>query len=217
MKCHKSCAHVDGIQLLPTLQLMLDFGEVANKVASVEDLFEAMPSVQLEGIMCIIIALFTHFAKAVQQMYEYHTTNTIREVTPGENYVEFSRLMLLLTSFLTLSMQVFDSSRYKTETQVMSSMPDNKNLLKTLPKFRMGKYSIGCATRVPDSHNVVMTAEMKHARDQLLPYKSKVLVKQDVTQILVRIRDKVRSSEGLNVPSQESLMNEFHSDTKIEL
>jgi hypothetical protein len=34
-------------------------------------------------------------------------------------------------------------------------------LLKTLPKFRMGKYSIGCATRVPDSHDVVTTADMR--------------------------------------------------------
>jgi hypothetical protein len=167
MKYHKSCAHVDGIQLLPPLQLRLEFGEAFDKVASVEELTEAMPRDQLEGIMCYIIALFTHYAKAVQQMNKYY--NTIREFTPGENYVEFSRLMLLLTSFLTLSMQVFDSSRYKTETQVMSSMPDHKDLLKTLPKFRMGKYSIGCATRVPDSHDVVTTAEMKHARDQLLP------------------------------------------------
>jgi hypothetical protein len=104
----------------------------------------------------------------------------------------------------------------------MSNMPQRYKdlveeicLLKTLPKFRMGKYSIGCATRVPDSHDVVTTAEMRHARDQLLPYKD--LVKQDVTiQILVMITDKVRSSEGLNVPSLESLMNEFHSED-IEL
>jgi hypothetical protein len=112
MKSHESCAHVDWIQLLPPLQLRPDFGKAVDKVASVEELTEAMPSVLLEGIMCYIIALFTHFAKAVQEMYEY--LNTMREFTQGENYVEFTRLTSLLTCFLMLNMQVFDSSRYKT-------------------------------------------------------------------------------------------------------
>jgi hypothetical protein len=45
-----------------------------------------------EGLVCIIIALYNYlklkyFAKAVQQMFEYLTANTIKKFLPGENYV----------------------------------------------------------------------------------------------------------------------------------
>jgi hypothetical protein len=73
---------------------------------------KVMPSVLLEGIMYYIIALFTHYAKAAQEkmVFEYH--NTLREFIQGENYVEFTRLASVLTWFLMLTMQDFDSTRY---------------------------------------------------------------------------------------------------------
>jgi hypothetical protein len=80
---HKNCSHVDGSQLLPPLQLRPEFGETADKVASGKELTEAMSSVLLEGIMCYLIALFTHYAKAVQEtmVHEYH--NAMREFKQG--------------------------------------------------------------------------------------------------------------------------------------
>jgi hypothetical protein len=83
IKHHKNCSHVDGSQLLAPLQLRPEFGEAADKVASGKELTEAMSSVLLEGIMYHIIALFTHYAKAAQDMmvYEYH--NAMREFIQG--------------------------------------------------------------------------------------------------------------------------------------
>jgi hypothetical protein len=59
IKHHKNCSHMDGIQLLPPLQLRPEFGEAADYVSG-KELITAMPSVLLEGILCYIIALFTH-------------------------------------------------------------------------------------------------------------------------------------------------------------
>ena len=109
LKHHKNCSHVIGIQLLPPLQLRPEFGEAADKVASGKELTEVMPSVLLEGIMYYIITLFTHYAKAAQEMmvFEYH--NAMREFTQGI-LVLATLAKLFSTMLLTLLAQAHPSS-----------------------------------------------------------------------------------------------------------
>jgi hypothetical protein len=81
-----------------------------------------MPSVLLEGIMRYIIALFTHYAKAVQEMMVYKYHNTMREFTQGM-LVLAPLAKLFSTLLLTFFSQAHPSStRYIKVTKYLGRM-----------------------------------------------------------------------------------------------